>query len=198
MTALKQTRTKRDLILKEASRVMYERGTGVGVDTLVSEIGVAKMTLYKYFPTKEDLIVECLQYLDDCYRSRSSDDIDWSSPPRDRLLSVFDSLREWFSAPSFRGCAFVNATVELADTSPAVRNAVLEHKHATRAWVVKLVEECGLPNTNFVASQIAQLIEGATIAALLERDPSVADIAQATALQVLDKAKESMMSDPSL
>lgn len=177
---------------------MYERGTGVGVDTLVSEIGVAKMTLYKYFPTKEDLIVACLQYLDDRHRARLSGEIDWSAPPRERLLSVFDSLREWFSTPSFRGCAFVNATVELADTSPAVRNAVLEHKNATRAWVVKLVEECGLPNTNFVANQIAQLMEGATITALLERDPAAADIAQATALQILDRAKENMISGPSL
>lgn len=195
---MKQTRTKRDLILKEASRVMYERGTGVGVDTLVSEIGVAKMTLYKYFPTKEDLIVACLQYLDDRHRARLSGEIDWSAPPRERLLSVFDSLREWFSTPSFRGCAFVNATVELADTSPAVRNAVLEHKNATRAWVVKLVEECGLPNTKFVANQIAQLMEGATVTALLERDPAAADIAQATALQILDRAKENMVSGPSL
>lgn len=198
VTPEEQTKTKRDLILKEASRVMYERGTGVGVDTLVSEIGVAKMTLYKNFSTKEDLIVACLHYLDDSHRTRLSGAIDWSSPPRDRLLSVFDSLREWFSTPSFRGCAFVNATVELADTSSAVRNAVLEHKNATRSWVVKLVEECGLPNTNFVASQIAQLMEGATTTALLERDPAVADIAQSTALQVLDKAKESMVSGPSL
>lgn len=198
MTPMEQTNTKRDLILKEASRIMYERGTGVGVDTLVSEIGVAKMTLYKHFPTKTDLTVACLQHLDDGHRSRLSGEIDWTSPPRDRLLSVFDSLREWFSMPSFRGCAFVNATVELAGTSPAVQNAVLEHKNAMRAWVVKLVEECGLPNTNFVASQIAQLMEGATTTALLERDPAVADIAQATALQVLDKAKESMVSGPSL
>ncbi|MGI8312045.1 TetR/AcrR family transcriptional regulator [Saccharopolyspora hattusasensis] len=188
--------SKRDLILKNASRIMYERGTGVGVDTLVSEIGVAKMTLYKHFPTKTDLIVACLQYMDDCHRARLSGEIDWSSSPRERLLSVFDSLREWFAMPSFRGCAFVNATVELADTSPPVRNAVLEHKNATRAWVVKLVEECGLPNTNFVASQIAQLMEGATITALLERDPVAADIAQATALQVLEKAKKSIRSGP--
>lgn len=192
-----QTETKRDLILKEASRLMYERGTGLGVDTLVSEIGVAKMTLYKHFPTKTDLIVACLQHMDDCHRARLSGEIDWSSSPRARLLSVFDSLREWFAMPSFRGCAFVNAAVELADTSPPVRNAVLEHKNAMRAWVVKLVEECGLPNTNFVASQIAQLMEGATTTALLERDPAVADIAQATALQVLDKAKESMVSGQS-
>lgn len=191
---MERAETKRELIVREASRMMYERGTGVGVDTLVSEIGVAKMTLYKHFPTKTDLIVACLGHMDDCHRARLSGEIDWTSSPRDRLLSVFDSLRVWFGTPSFRGCAFVNATVELAGTSPPVRNAVREHKNAMRAWVVKLVEECGLPNTQFVASQIAQLMEGATTTALLDRDPVAADIAQATALLVLDKAKESKMS----
>lgn len=195
---MERAETKRELIIKEASRIMYERGTGVGVDTLVSEIGVAKMTLYKHFPTKTDLIVGCLEHMDDCHRARLSGEIDWTSSPRERLLSVFDSLRVWFATPSFRGCAFVNATVELADTSPPVRNAVREHKNATRAWVVKLVEECGLPNTQFVASQIAQLMEGATTTALLERDPVAASIAQAMALQVLDQAKESKRSSRSL
>lgn len=194
MSPMERAVTKRELIIEEASRIMYERGTGVGVDTLVGEIGVAKMTLYKHFPTKTDLIVACLRHMDDCHRARLSGEIDWTSPPRQRLLSVFDSLRVWFATPSFRGCAFVNATVELADTAPPVRTAVREHKNATRAWVVKLVEECGLPDKQFVASQIAQLMEGATTTALLERNPAAADIAQATALLVLDEAKESKTS----
>ncbi|MEV4645539.1 TetR/AcrR family transcriptional regulator [Saccharopolyspora sp. NPDC049357] len=196
MSPTEHAENKRELIIKEASRMMYERGTGLGVDTLVSEIGVAKMTLYKHFPTKTDLIVACLHHLDDCHRARLSGEVDWSSSPKERLLSVFDSLREWFASPSFRGCAFVNATVELADTSPPVRKAVREHKNAMRAWVVKLVEECELPNADFVAGQIAQLMEGATTTALLERDPAVADIAHATALQVLEKAKEATASPP--
>ncbi|MGW3473147.1 TetR/AcrR family transcriptional regulator [Saccharopolyspora sp. NPDC000995] len=186
---MEQSQSKRDLILKEASRLMYERGTGIGVDTLIGEIGVAKMTLYKHFPTKADLIVACLQYLDDRYRDRMNRRIEGTSSPREQILSIFDSLREWFSTSNFRGCAFVNATVELADTSDQVRNAVLEHKHSTRAWIAELVKEFGLPNADFVASQIAQLMEGAITTALLEKDPAAADIAQVTASQVLDAAE---------
>lgn len=62
--------TKRDLIVEEAARLFYERGTGVGIDTLIDEIGIAKMTLYKHFPAKADLIAACLRHVDARYRER--------------------------------------------------------------------------------------------------------------------------------
>lgn len=183
--------TKRDLILTEASRLLYERGTGVGVDTLVDEIGVAKMTLYKHFPTKDDLVVACLRHLDAVYRDRlrrGSEQAD--TTPDERVLGIFDSLRRWFETPRFRGCAFVNATVELADHRHPAHEAVLEHKHSTREWVAALVVECGVRDPAFVARQIVQLMEGAITTALLEHDPSAADVARTTARQVLTMSRD--------
>ena len=177
--------SKRDLIVEEASRLFYERGTGLGVDTLVDEIGVAKMTLYKHFSTKDELIVTCLRYVDARYRDRLRGGLADDSPADERVLGIFDSLRDWFATPSFRGCAFVNATVELADPQHPAHAAVLEHKTSTRDWVAELVTECGVADPPFVARQIVQLMEGAITAALLEHDPSAADVARASAAQVL-------------
>ncbi len=176
---------KRDLIVKEASRLFYERGTGLGVDTLIDEIGVAKMTLYKHFPTKDDLIVACLRFVDARYRDRLHGGLAAGSSATERVLGIFDSLRDWFATPSFRGCAFVNATVELADPQHPAHAAVLEHKISTREWVAELLAECGLTDPQFVARQIVQLMEGAITTALLEHDPTAADVARASAAQVL-------------
>ncbi len=176
---------KRDLIVEEASRLFYERGTGLGVDTLIDEIGVAKMTLYKHFPTKDDLIVACLRLVDARYRDRLHTGGAGAGSPTDRVLGIFDSLRDWFATPSFRGCAFVNATVELADPNHPAHEAVMEHKTSTREWVAELLVDCGVDDPPFVARQIVQLMEGAITTALLEQDPTAADVARATAAQIL-------------
>ena len=176
---------KRDLIVKEASKLLYERGTRLGVDTLIDEIGVAKMTLYKHFPTKDDLIVACLHYVSERYRDRLRGGLAAEASAADKVLGIFDSLRDWFATPNFRGCAFVNATVELADPEHPAREAVIEHKTSTRDWVAELVTECGVADPPFVARQIVQLMEGAITTAMVEQDPAAADVARASAAQVL-------------
>ncbi|MBP2364465.1 TetR/AcrR family transcriptional regulator [Pseudonocardia parietis] len=176
---------KRDLIVEEASKLFYQRGTGLGVDTLIDEIGVAKMTLYKHFPTKDDLIVECLRFVDARYRDRLRGGLAAEASATERVLGIFDSLRDWFATPNFRGCAFVNATVELADPQHPAHRAVLEHKTSTREWVAELLIACGVDDPQFVARQLVQLMEGAITTAMLEQDPTAADVARASAAQIL-------------
>lgn len=179
---------KRDEIIEKASRIIYERGTSVGVDTLVEEMGVAKMTLYKHFSTKDALIVACLVRIDERYRNwleRNSDGLEG----RERILGLFDSLRAWFESGNFRGCAFVNATVELADLDHPARAAVLAHKHRIRQWIADLARSSELSQPDVVAAQIVQLMEGAISTALVENDPSAAGVAREMA-DILLKAAE--------
>lgn len=160
--------SKRDLIVDEASRIFYARGVhAVGVDTLVEEIGVAKMTLYKHFRTKDELIVACLYRIDERYHGWIEGRLA-GIDPAGRVLGIFDALQDWFRSPDFRGCAFVNATVELADPDHPARAAVLDHKRRTRDWVTDLVTACGVDDPGFVARQIVQLMEGAISTALVE------------------------------
>lgn len=167
---------------------MYARGTSVGVDTLVEEIGVAKMTLYKHFPTKGQLIVACLEDIDQRYRTwleRNSEGL----AGEERLLGVFTSLRSWFGTEAFRGCAFVNATVELADPDHPARDAVLAHKRRMREWVAAIAEESGFVDPEATAAQIVQLMEGAISTALIESDPRAADVARDMAAVILASAE---------
>jgi AcrR family transcriptional regulator len=180
--------SRRELIVEDASRIFSARGVrAVGVDSLVEEIGVAKMTLYKHFRSKDELIVACLRRIDERYRvwieSRLSGD-----DPVERVLQIFDALHDWFVSPEFRGCAFVNATIELADPDHPASHAVLDHKRHTRDWVSRLVAGCGIDDTGFVARQLVLLMEGAISTALVEHDPDAALVARATARQVLAAA----------
>ncbi|GLC94272.1 TetR family transcriptional regulator [Cupriavidus sp. TA19] len=187
-SAVRERPSKRDHIVREASRIFYQRGLAIGVDTLIEEVGIAKMTLYKHFPTKADLIVACLEYVDERYMARLQSDIVNADEPQEKVLAIFDGLKNWFSTPRFRGCAFVNAITELADPDHPAHAAVLAHKKKTRAWIAQLLDDCSIADSDLVARQIAQLIEGAISMAHIENDPVAADIAKATARQILQTA----------
>src|SRR3970040_424218 len=107
----------RDRILETASRLFYERGIrAVGVDTIVAESNVAKTTLYQHFKTKDDLIEASLQASDQNLRT-------WLSPLRNaraapRAARALPPSRQMAAGPpraGFRGCGFINASMELAD-----------------------------------------------------------------------------------
>ncbi|WP_329407844.1 TetR/AcrR family transcriptional regulator [Nocardia vinacea] len=179
---------KHDEIVHKAAKIFYVRGTSVGVDSLVDEIGVAKMTLYKHFRTKDELIVACLHHIDQRFRTWLEGQSESLSPEM-RILGIFNSLRSWFESDSFRGCAFVNATVELANPEHPAREAVLEHKHRTRAWIAALAADCGIAEPDVVARAVVQLMEGAISTALVEDDPGAADVAREIASVVLLTAR---------
>ncbi len=180
-------RGKRQQILAEATRLFYRRGVrAVGVDTIAEETGVSKMTLYHHFRSKDELIVACLDAIDARYRRWLDDEVRASrTDPTERLLGIFDALKDWFADPEFRGCAFVNATVELADPAHPAREAVLAHKHRTRAWIADLATDAGLPDPDEVAHQIMLLMEGAIASAVVDGDPAAANLARSMAERLI-------------
>ena len=110
----------RDRILETAYRLFSRHGIqAVGIDTIVAESHVAKMTLYRYFPSKEDLVLAFL----DLRQQRWTHE--WleagierrAATPQERLLSVFDLLDEWFRRSDFEGCPFISALLD--DVPPA-------------------------------------------------------------------------------
>ncbi len=148
----------------------------MGVDTVAAQSGVSKMTLYSYFGSKDGLIVACLESIDDRYRLWLQEQVsEGATTSEEQILGIFDALRDWFTRPTFRGCAFVNATVELADPEHPARGPILNHKHQMRHWITGLAAEAELTDPPAVGSHILMLMEGAIITALLDQDPTAAD-----------------------
>src|SRR5580765_5341320 len=139
----RNTSEARQRILESADRLFYQEGLrAVGIDRIIAEAGVAKMSLYKHFPSKDDLILAVLKYREEgvleFFRSAMERHGKKAKHP---LWAFFASLKDMFDLPGFRGCPFQNADVELADPSHAGTEFVRGHKQRFSEFVRVLVEE---------------------------------------------------------
>jgi AcrR family transcriptional regulator len=178
----------RTRILDAASEAFYRRGiAAVGVDAIVADAGVAKSTLYRHFPSKDDLIVAFLRRRDERWRAWLRAEVERLSPdPAERPLAVFDALGGWFASDGFRGCAFINAAAEIADPVHPARAAVQEHKRLCGEYLAELLRDAGRPGAVDEAAALLLLMEGAMVSALIERHPGPAARARAAAAAILD------------
>jgi AcrR family transcriptional regulator len=169
-------------ILETTGRLFYGQGIrAVGVDAIAAEIGISKRTLYNYFPSKDALIVA---YLSRYMVSPTTSD----RPLLEQILRMFDRLERWFATDSFRGCPFVNAVAELGDaTHPGAKLAVA-YKEQRRIWLRDTLTQMNVADPDGLATQVAILVEGAIIAALVRGDPGMAAAAKAAARVLLTSA----------
>jgi AcrR family transcriptional regulator len=158
----------RDRILEAAYELFSRHGTrAVGVDAIVAESGVAKMSLYRNFPSKDALI---LAFLDLRERRWTND---WlraqvlarAATPGGRLLAIFDVLGEWFAQDEFEGCSFINVMLELDDRRHAVRRESVARLAAIRAFVAELAQAAGVGDPDGFARQWHILMKGSIVAA---------------------------------
>ena len=180
-------------ILETADRLFYQEGIrAVGIDRIVAEAGVAKMTLYAHFPSKDDLIVAVLRYREervlDFFRSAMERHGKKAKIP---LRAFFAALKEWFETPGFRGCAFQNAAVELADPAHAGTEFVRGHKQRFAEFLRGLVEEAVGKAAAKVAPAVVLLVEGAIVTAVIQGTPDAADVARDAALKLVAEERGS-------
>ena len=181
-----QSSHARQQILKTASELFYQKGIQhVGINEVIAESGVAKRTLYRWFPSKDLLIEEVMIY-------RAGLWISWfemavserGNTPKERLLATFDVLREWYASPNFRGCPFINAVLEIADASHKAHQVSIDLRESIRQIIARLAAEANIKNPDFFSQQYLLLIGGASLMATIEQSSDGATFAQ-NALSVL-------------
>lgn len=161
----------------------------VSVDDILAEAGVARMTLYKNFDSKEELIVATLQREDKIFRQWLASFVEsQSSRPADRIGSLFLGLHERFGAEGYYGCAFIRASVEFPDVTHPVHVVATEHKEMIRSYFRGLAAQANVRNPSQLAEQIYLLFEGAIVASQLYGDPWPADCAGKAASLLLAAA----------
>ncbi len=180
----------RDRILDAADALFYSQGIHrTGIDEIIATAGVAKASLYKHFESKDALIAAYVARRDEEWREAFERRLrEGDHTPRERLLRVFDLLGEWFRTRAFRGCAFINASVELADARHAGHVAAVRNKRALRAMLTDLARQARLAHPERVADQLAMLADGAIVTAAMERDAGAAARARAVAELVVRAA----------
>jgi AcrR family transcriptional regulator len=170
---------KRDHLLAVARRLFCTAGFhAVSVDDVLAEAGVARMTLYKNFQSKEELIVAALRDEDRGFREWLAASIEaGSSKPADRIRQLFLALHQRFAAQGYYGCAFIRASIEFPDPQHPVHRAAKAHKEMIRSYLRGLASEAGAPNPAALGEQLYILFEGAITASQLHGEPWPADCA---------------------
>jgi len=171
----------REQLLETAARLFFQHGyRAIGVDTIVAESGVGKMTLYRHFPSKDDLIVAFLHDSDDEFWEYFRQSTEGAVTPRDKLLAFFESLQEYVTTPACYGCSFLNLATEYPETDYPGHQVAIQHKQTVRARFSQLAKEAGAKNPDVLADQLSLLMDGAFMAVRMYgvRNPA-ARVAQA-------------------
>ncbi|MEU7529318.1 TetR/AcrR family transcriptional regulator [Saccharothrix sp. NPDC042600] len=178
----------RAAILDAATRVFYERGLdGVGVAELCGLIGVSKETLYRHFGTKDDLVDAVLELRSERVTRWLADAAEAAGDSAAaRLAAVFDALRAWYSEPTFRGCALVNAAAQ--HHAPRVRAITSRHLNKHLALLTDIARRAECADPDAVGRQLLMLLEGATIVADQHGPEAVGTHARTAALALLATA----------
>ncbi|SAK97383.1 TetR family transcriptional regulator [Caballeronia fortuita] len=155
-------------ILYTAHDLFYRDGIrATGIDRVIAESGVAKKTFYRYFPSKDDLIVAFLDFRHD----------NWMTWFRDALArhggtlnALVPALAEWFGSENYRGCAFINSVVEVGATLPQAVDISRRHKRDMTAAIRALMPASRTAKAD--AQALALAVDGAIVAAQFAASPA--------------------------
>lgn len=155
----------RDRILLTASTLFYERGVrAVGVDLVVLEATVAKTSLYRYFPTKDDLIVAFLEREDlEFWAQWNEVTAPHSRDPAGELDALMQWIGERIARSNYRGCPQINVAAEFAEQDHPARQVAQRHMHELRRRLEEIAKRLNVRRPKPLAAQLAVLINGAFV-----------------------------------
>jgi AcrR family transcriptional regulator len=158
----------RSRLLGTASRLFYTEGLhSVGIDRIVAEAQVTRATLYRHFPSKDDLVVAYLTEADKMIRDQVGAARDHGGTPADVVRAVAESIAAGIRMPGFRGCAFLNAAAEYPDPAHPVHQAVLAHRDWFSRTVTEVLAAVGETPPEPAARHFVMLRDGAMAAGCL-------------------------------
>ncbi|RKP52571.1 TetR/AcrR family transcriptional regulator [Trinickia fusca] len=181
---------KRRQIIEKATELFSQYGFHpVGIDRIIDESDIARMTLYRHFAGKDDLIRAVLQHRHSALISSIEARLESLETPEQKVKGIFDWYRDWFSTESFAGCLFERALAEFGTSCPGISDVAIGYKQTLMNMLESLLCET-LPRKS--ARQLAEvfvmLLDGATVDARAFNDPAAAKRAWQAAEVLLKSA----------
>src|SRR6266851_923336 len=179
MPAVGDDESARGRLLNAATHLFCKDGiNATGIDAIINEAGTAKTTLYKLFGSKTNLVHAVLESEGKQWREWFIGAMEsGGGDAQAKLTRIFPALKSWFGEERFYGCPFINAVAEHDKDQKQFRAIAMRHKKVVLAHIEKLAAEMGAAEPELLAHQLALLIDGAIVAAMVSRNPAVADTA---------------------
>lgn len=180
---------KRQNIVETAYRLFKRDGFhATGIDKIIAEAAVAKMTMYRHFPSKDGLIVEVLDWRAERFDHALGRLAEADMTPQEKIVAIFDWHERWFDSQDFHGCLFQHALAEFGEPTHVVHAAVLRQKRGLQRRLQAILARA-MPADKARARQVAMtlfmLIEGATLLAQMGQGKAAIDTARRMAIGLL-------------
>jgi len=178
---------KRQHIIETAYRLFKSHGYhATGIDRIIAEASVAKMTMYRHFPGKDGLIVEVLHYRAKRFNSQLDRLAEKAATPEKKIRTIFDWYELWFQSADFHGCLFQHALAEFGEPGHPVFEAAADQKNGFKRRLRRILEET-MPGgrAETAATALFMLLEGATLLAQMGRGKEAIRDARKAALGLL-------------
>lgn len=178
---------KRQHIIETAYALFKRMGFhATGIDRIIAEASVAKMTMYRHFPNKDGLIVAVLDYRAKRFDRQLDRLVAAPTNPETKIETIFGWYKDWFGSPDFHGCLFAHALAEFGDPAHPVFQVASRQKNDLERRLRQILEET-MPGDQAasIAAALLMLIEGATLMAQMgQGDAAIRDAGKAAALMI--------------
>jgi AcrR family transcriptional regulator len=158
----------RDRIVRTAYDLFSHHGIrAVGIDRIVAEADVAKMTLYRHFASKDALVLEVLRVREQVwtYGWLQAEIERRAKTPADRLLVIFDVLDGWFRGPDYEGCTFIRTVMEMHDPASPAHVEAVRRLDNVRKLLRGYARDAGVADADGIAHQVHIVMMGAIVSA---------------------------------
>lgn len=190
--------TARERLIATGLDLFYRRGFhAVGLDQVIGAAATTKTTFYKYFESKDELALACVQTRDESWRvrfpalllERAGDD------PVDRLREVFRLWKDWLADVHFNGCLFIHACSEFPNADDPIHRAARANVLALREHIAELADHAGFEDPDGFALQYSLLMNGAIVLEVIDRQQTAAEAAGDVAEALIARALLTAIDD---
>lgn len=166
---MSERRSPRDRLIDTAADLFYDRGLpNVGINEVTDRAGVARMTLYNNFDSKEALALAAFERQSEARRALIEKRLERARTPSDAIKAMFDVSEQFATKSSFRGCPFINVVVQGPHPAGRMHALVRAHKDWLRAKFRDIAAQAGHRKPDTAAQQLLALLDGASVEAFIQ------------------------------
>jgi AcrR family transcriptional regulator len=182
--------TKQRLVDSAVRRFYRDGFRSVGIDQVLTDVGISKTAFYKHFESKEDLMLAALemqnQWLQETLRTMIRER--GGETATGQLHAVLDVVEHIIESDDFQGCIFVNVAMEFPLPHEPAHMAAAENKRAIEEIITEIAREAGAADPELLAQELCLIVEGTYVTRHVTGNKQTIDIARRVAKLAIESA----------